>query len=118
MQLTPIFVAIIIAGVVFFLAGIMILIFPPNKINNLYGYRTKNSMKSQSSWNFAQKFSGWEIIKSGIILFICSLVGLQFDFSQKFELLVGLSVLIVVVSIFLLRTEQAIKKHALTEKQL
>lgn len=32
-------------------------LFPPKKINSLYGYRTANSMKNQLNWNFAQKYS-------------------------------------------------------------
>lgn len=32
-------------------------LFPPRKINGLYGYRTKRSMQSQKKWDFAQKYS-------------------------------------------------------------
>ena len=32
-------------------------IWPPKKINMTYGYRTTRSMKSQSAWDFAQKYS-------------------------------------------------------------
>lgn len=117
MQSTPIFLATMIAAIIFFLAGIWILVIPPKRINSLYGYRTKNSMKSQSSWDFAQRFSGWEIIRWGIILFICSLVGLQYDLSKNLEAVIGLSLLVVVICMFMLRTEQAIKKHTLAEKQ-
>ena len=117
MQSTPIFLATMIAGIIFFLAGMWILIFPPKRINSLYGYRTKNSMKSQSSWDFAQRFSGWEIIRWGILLFICSLVGLQYDLGKNLETIIGLSVLVVVICLFMLRTERAIKKHTLAEKQ-
>ena len=31
--------------------------FPPKKVNALYGYRTKRSMKNQINWDFAQKTS-------------------------------------------------------------
>jgi len=30
---------------------------PPKKINSLYGYRTKRSMKSKEAWDFAQVYS-------------------------------------------------------------
>ena len=117
MQSTPIFLATMIAGIFFLLAGVLILIFPPKRINSLYGYRTKNSMKSQSSWDYAQKYSGWEIIKWGIILFVCSLVGLQYDLGESLETVIGLSILVVVIFMFILRTEQALKKYSLAEKQ-
>jgi uncharacterized membrane protein len=32
-------------------------LFPPKKINSLYGYRTPNSMKSQENWDFANRYS-------------------------------------------------------------
>ncbi|RZK63495.1 MAG: SdpI family protein, partial [Pedobacter sp.] len=69
----------------------------------------------QSSWDFAQRFSGWEIIRWGIILFICSLVGLQYELGENLETIIGLSILVVVIVIFILRTEQAIKKHTLAD---
>ena len=31
-------------------------IFPPKKINVLYGYRTKRSMKNQDTWDVANRF--------------------------------------------------------------
>ena len=115
MQSTSIFLATMVTGIFFILAGLWILIFPPKKINSLYGYRTNKSMKSQSSWDFAQRFSGREIIKWGIILFICSSFGLQYDLG-KLETVIGVSMLVVVTIVFLLRTEQAIKKYNLQAK--
>ncbi|UKT62157.1 SdpI family protein [Pedobacter mucosus] len=106
-----------LTSIFFLLAGVWILIFPPKRINSFYGYRTRNSMKSQSSWNFAQRFSGWEITRWGIILLICSLVGLEYDLGENLETLIGISIFVAVIVMFILRTEQAIKKHTLTEKQ-
>ena len=117
MHSTPVFLATLIASILFLLVGVWILIFPPKTINSLYGYRTKNSMKSQSSWDFAQRFSGWEIIRWGILLFNCSLVGLQYNLDKNLELIIGLSMFVAVIIIFMVRTEQAIKKHILAEKQ-
>ena len=117
MQSTQIFLATMLTSIFFLLAGVWILIFPPKSINSLYGYRTKNSMKSQSSWDFAQRFSGWEIIRWGIILLICSSVGLEYDLGENLETVIGVSILVVITVMFILRTEQAIKKHTLAEKQ-
>ena len=44
-------------------------IWPPKKINMTYGYRTTRSMKSQSAWDFAQKYSAkWMTVLGGISL--------------------------------------------------
>lgn len=41
-------------------------IWPPKKINMTYGYRTTRSMKSQSAWDFAQKYSAkWMTVLGG-----------------------------------------------------
>ena len=31
--------------------------YPPKKINDLYGYRTKRSMRNQDCWDFANRYS-------------------------------------------------------------
>ena len=31
---------------------------PPREINSIYGYRTKRSMKSQDTWDFAHEYCG------------------------------------------------------------
>ena len=44
-------------GLLCFFIFLITSIFPPKKINALYGYRTKRSMKSEKNWNFAQRYS-------------------------------------------------------------
>ena len=43
---------------------------PPRKINDLYGYRTAMSMKSQETWDFAHRYCGriWLWSGAGILL--------------------------------------------------
>ena len=43
-----------INGLLFFFS-LVFYFFPPNKINNFYGYRTKLSMLNNDIWNFANK---------------------------------------------------------------
>lgn len=44
-------------------------IWSPKKINMTYGYRTTRSMKSQSAWDFAQKYSAkWMTVLGGMSL--------------------------------------------------
>jgi uncharacterized membrane protein len=80
----------IITGPIFVIAGIIMLKFPPKKINSLYGYRTFSSMKSQERWNFSQKYSAQELIKLGFILTLSSLIGLVFDLNENLGIVVGL----------------------------
>ena len=45
---------------------------PPKKINEIYGYRTTRSMKSQAAWDFAQKYSAKLMTAFGIVLLAVS----------------------------------------------
>ena len=43
--------------------------FPPKKINYLYGYRTSRSMKNIENWNFANQYSAAFMLVSMPVLF-------------------------------------------------
>lgn len=59
-----------IGGIIVVLVGIMFLLFPPKKINRLYGYRTKASMKSQEAWDVAQKCSAKMMLVFGTLCLV------------------------------------------------
>ncbi|MFN7013015.1 MAG: SdpI family protein [Bacteroidia bacterium] len=63
-----------IISLVFLLGGVITLIFPPKKINSLYGYRTSRSMKSIEAWVVANRFSSKVMIVGGIDLFLIWLI--------------------------------------------
>jgi len=92
----------------FTFAGIIMTKFPPKKINSLYGYRTSNSIKSQERWDYAQIYSGKEMIRSGIILVLLSVLGLT-DITGPFPgMIIGIGLMIVSFIMVLIRTEKAI----------
>lgn len=101
----------LLCGGAFILAGLIMLIYPPKKINGLYGYRTPNSMKSQERWDFAQKYSSLELIKAGTILLLGSTFGVIFDFGDELAIIFGLCLMIAVIVVLFIRVEKAIKKH-------
>lgn len=98
-------------GPIFIILGFVMLKFPPKKINSLYGYRTKSSMKSQERWDFSQKFSAKEMMKWGCFLTLTSLLGLIFNFSGKTEMIVGLILMFIAVFLILSNTEKALQKN-------
>lgn len=51
-----------------FLAGFAFKLFRPKKINSIYGYRSRFSMKNQSTWDEAQRYSANIFIITGSIL--------------------------------------------------
>lgn len=61
------FIITIIFAVITLIAGAVLYIYPPRKINPLYGYKTKSSMKNQARWNFAQKYAAKLMLRIGLI---------------------------------------------------
>lgn len=104
--LAPLLIALI-----FMLIGILMLVFPPKKINGLYGYRTSASMKSQERWDFAQKYSAKEMIKLGGLMSLFSFVGFIYRPSESMATIIGVGLAIAIAVILIVRVEKAIKKR-------
>ena len=58
-----------ISPLILVVVGVVFWMFPPKKINRIYGYRTTSSMKSQAAWDFTQKYSAKWMTVAGIVLF-------------------------------------------------
>ncbi len=107
----PLFNITFFGGLIFAVTGFFMLKLPPKKINSLYGYRTISSMKSQERWDFAQKFSAKEMMKLGGILTLSSALVFVTNFNNSINLIIGLTLMILVMIILLVRVETAIKKN-------
>src|SRR5690554_6492439 len=112
----PLFLIPSTSGLIFMLAGFIMLKFPPKKINSLYGYRTSSSMKNQERWDFSQKHSAIEMIKLAAILTLSSIIGLIYNPDGKLGMFLGLGLMILMVVLLLIRVEQAIKNKFGNEK--
>ena len=64
--MTPFIYVLSINGLLFFFS-IVFYFFPPNKINNFYGYRTKKSMLNTDIWNFSNKQFNIAFVKYSLI---------------------------------------------------
>ena len=109
--LNPLFLIPFSTGIIFVIAGLILLKFPPKKINHLYGYRTKNSMEDQERWDFAQVFSSKLMIKYGLYLSLISIVGLFLKIDAMVSMVIGLGLMFVVVFALFIKTEKAIRKN-------
>ncbi len=106
----PLFVIPVTAGIIFIIAGFIMLKFPPKNINYLYGYRTKSSMKNKERWDFAQRYSASQMIKLGGLLALSSVLGFFFYPSGKTAMIVGLGLMILMVFYLLFSVEKALKE--------
>lgn len=82
-------------------------VFPPKKINYVYGYRTSNSMKNIENWNLANKYSSNLMLMAMLLLLAVSSIFDFFDFVAT-NWLIGLLLLSFAIMIFL--TEKKIKQ--------
>jgi len=61
-------------GPALFLIGFLYKSFPPKKINDLYGYRTARSMKSQEAWDMSNKLSAQLLMGAGALTCLAQVV--------------------------------------------
>ncbi|MGQ9644852.1 MAG: SdpI family protein, partial [Ignavibacterium sp.] len=85
--------------------------YPPNKINSLYGYRTKLSLKSKEAWSFAQRYSAKKSLQIGFLMLIIGISSIFLPVDTK-EIQSWLSVLIVILfsGILVYLTEKKLKE--------
>lgn len=101
------YIALGYCGLMLFIAWLLKK-YPPKKINHLYGYRTKRSMKSQFTWDSANKYSALIFFKICLYSFLIP-VALYFLYPQ-------LNVLITIVTntLLLFYMLYATEKHLKT----
>lgn len=105
----PLFNICFSVGLIFIVAGFVMFRFPPKKINSLYGYRTKSSMKNLERWNFVETFSAKEMMKLGFFLMLSSLLTFITNFNNTINLIIGLSLTLGGLIILFIKVENAIK---------
>lgn len=98
----------------FLLTGLILYLFPPKKINGIYGYRTPRSMKNQENWDYAQKLGGKYMMLFGGIIFIAqtlfgfllSYLGIKQDLTIPFQL----AIMILLLILMLVLSERKLKQ--------
>ena len=96
--------------------GLLLMKNPPKKINSVYGYRTRRSVRSQETWDFAHYYFGKLWLVCGLVSIpvflipICLVLGKSEQVISMTGLIVlGLQTLLMLVTIIL--TERALKKN-------
>ncbi|MEQ9008985.1 MAG: SdpI family protein, partial [Ekhidna sp.] len=84
--------------------------FPPKKINWLYGYRTPRSMKSQESWNAANKYANDLMMYVAIITIISQII-LYFIFPREIAVLTSCGLMCILLVLSLIVVEKFLKEN-------
>lgn len=98
-------------GVIFVIAALITLVFPPKKINYLYGYRTQASMKNQAVWDFSQRYSGIKMVQSGLALVALSFMNVFMNLNETLQIAIGFTAVVLACAYLFLTTERAIRKN-------
>lgn len=109
----PLFMMLAGTGIIFMVASFIMFKFPPKEINALYGYRTKQSMKSKERWDFAQGFATKEMFKAGLFLLVLGIISAVIDSLQfqnlMLEMGIAMFILFTAAGYMIYTTEQALK---------
>ena len=103
------FTLLILVGSIFTVSGMITYIFPPKRVNYIYGYRTSSSMKSYERWKFAQNYSRKLMIIYGISMLVISCLGLFVSISEKIDFYIGLILPLLSTVFIFVKTEKALK---------
>ena len=106
----PLFLIIFSTAFLFFLAGMVMQLFPPREINRTYGYRSKSAMQDHPHWEFAQTYCSHQLIFLGMVLALISVVGVFARLSTMFSVFIGCGVFFMAAMLLRFRVELAIKK--------
>lgn len=99
-----------ITGLAILVVALIAYKFPPKKINNLYGYRTSRSMKSQINWDFAQVYSTKLLIQYNFIYLIIGCLGLFIEMREMIGIIISIASLILCLGLMIYKTEKALKQ--------
>lgn len=95
----------------FFLAALILYKFPPKKINDLYGYRTRSSKVNQENWDFSQKYAAKLMMWLALGMAVLNLIVSLFSFSDAIQVVFALAILIFSCVVLFVKAEKEIKKR-------
>ena len=92
-----------IGGMFAFFAGFLFKLFRPKKINHIYGYRSNFSMKNQSTWDVAQRYSANIFIICGLLLILLGAIQhIIFNESNSMNNVQGIEMISSVIVIYII----------------
>ena len=98
-------------GPLFIVLGYYFAKFPPKKINNIYGYRTPRSMKSQEAWDFAQVYGAKKMMVAGLIMLVAGVLLLPFNLTENIAAIFSIGILLGSAIWMIVVTEAELKKR-------
>lgn len=99
----------LIVGVLLTVIALLTKRYPPKKINHIYGYRTRRSMKNQRNWDFANQYSADLMLYVGLMSLGIGIVA-YYILSETAGLLTALLLPCVLLILIIPMTEKKLKE--------
>jgi len=96
-------------GGIFIITGLLLKRYPPKKINNWYGYRTRRSRSSQGHWDFAQTYSARLLLLSGLYMIAAGLLSRFLNIPDSQQSTIAIILIIALSTLPIILTERALK---------
>jgi len=103
-------IIIFTCGGIFIIAGLLLQRYPPKKINNWYGYRTRMSRSSQGHWDFAQTYSARLLLLSGLYMVAAGFLNRFIHIPESQESVIAIILIIALSTLPIILTEKALKR--------
>ncbi len=99
---------LLVGGIILLIAGIILKLFSPKKINSFYGWRSNYAQKNQETWDEAQRYGAKQLMYGGIIATIVGYI-LPKIFEEISRHFYGISFIVIVVLV-IYRGEHHLRK--------
>jgi uncharacterized membrane protein len=102
------FITHLFIGPLILLIGFIFKMYPPKKINRIYGYRTPMSMKNEHTWKEANTHSAESMIKVGVLTTLFQVLT-QILFEYESAMMISSIFLVVALLISVVLTEKHLR---------
>ncbi len=99
----------LLISIILLIAGLMLKITPPQKINTVFGYRTSLSMSNHESWKLGNRISANILIFGSLFLIMINVVSFFVKSNEILLTAVYLASVIVVLALTFLITQKRLK---------
>ncbi|WP_053365694.1 SdpI family protein [Bacillus sp. FJAT-27245] len=86
----------LLIGCIFLVAGLVLFIFPPREMNNIYGYRTQSSKRNIGNWKAANKLASKLLILFGAIICIVAYLTSSYLITIITMIILGIAIFVIV----------------------
>ena len=95
-------------GPLLLVIAVLTKLFPPRKINSIYGYRTRRSMQSEDAWREANMYNSNAMIVLALLVSFFQLFAYQL-FEEPTSLMLSAGFLVVGLVVMIFMTERHLK---------